>query len=198
MNPSSTGWIHKFINEFPKNACWWFWAECPLLWKRSRKPVSYMGFPLKTVLKEPVSSLKLTKEELTKINPVSFLLLFYFKERASSTSWRCYWGKMVSFTKLLKRQTRFFQLLSFTKKPFENLENHQPTRLQESNNLIKKWSGIPVYVCVAFGDVLAFQYYLTHSKGFETLSGRFERTLILLVWRPLQIKEKPKNTIYWP
>ena len=190
MNPSSTGWIHKFINEFPKKMLVDGSGQMSLFYETLKETGFIYGVSVKTVLKEPVSSLKLTKEELTKINLFHSLLFVYFKERASSTSEDAI-EEMVSFYQTIEKgKPGFFQLLSFTKSPSENLEKIIAARLQESNNLIKNEAASLFTYALLFGDVLAFQYYLTHSKGLKHYLEDLERTLILFSVEALQSKKK--------
>ena len=86
MNPSSAGWIPKFIYEFEKKELSNDSQTLSQFYKALKRTGFLYGFSVKTLLKEPISTLKLTKEELTKVNLFHSLLAIYNIERPQGSS----------------------------------------------------------------------------------------------------------------
>ena len=115
MNPSSAGWIPKFIYEFEKKELSNDSQTLSQFYKALKRTGFLYGFSVKTLLKEPISTLKLTKEELTKVNLFHSLLAIYNIERPQGSSEEAI-KLMVSFYQSLEKgKPGFFRKLSFTK-----------------------------------------------------------------------------------
>ncbi|MAO07899.1 MAG: hypothetical protein CL596_04220 [Alteromonas sp.] len=190
MNPSSAGWIPKFIYEFEKKELSNDSQTLSQFYKALKRTGFLYGFSVKTLLKEPISTLKLTKEELTKVNLFHSLLAIYNIERPQGSSEEAI-KLMVSFYQSLEKgKPGFFRKLSFTKSSSDNLERIISSRLQESNALIKTEVATLFTYALLFADVLAFQHYLRHPKGLKKYLETLEETLIQFSIWALQSKKK--------
>lgn len=192
MNPSSSGWIHKFINDFPKKLLIDNYASPNVFYERLKNTGFIYGVSVNTVLNEPISDLKLTKEEYTKVNLFHALWFTYFSENPKKTHDEAI-ETMVSFYKSIERGKRsFFQKLGFSTSPSENLEKIISARLQETNNLLKADATSLLTYALLYVDVLAFSYYLSEPDGLKSYMDALETVLIENSALALQSK-KEKN-----
>tara|TARA_R110002074_G_scaffold382825_1_gene562715 strand:+ start:28748 stop:29947 length:1200 start_codon:yes stop_codon:yes gene_type:complete len=190
MNPSSAGWIHKFINEFPKKELIDSYTGQLPFYETLKNSGFIYGVSVKTLLDVPVSDLKLTQEEYTKINLFHALLYVYHSEKGMYDIPKAIETMVLFYKTIEKGKPGFFQKLSFTKSPSENLERILAARIQESNTLIKTDAASIFTFALLFGDVLAFQYYLKHPDGLKNYLEAFEETLIQFSIWALQSKQK--------
>lgn len=190
MNPSSSGWIHKFINEFEKKELVSCYESSSNFYSSLKNTGFIYGFSIKTLLPEPISRLQLTKEELTKINLFHSLLFIYFSNHPEHSFSQAI-DEIVAFYKTIEKgKPGFFQKLSFTTSSAENLERIIAARLNESNTLIKTEVASLFTYALLFGDVLAFQHYLKHPKDLKEYMEVLEETLVQLSMWALQSKHK--------
>jgi len=192
MNPSSSGWIHKFINDFPKKLLIDNYASPNVFYEQLKNTGFIYGVSVSTVLNEPISDLNLTKEEYTKVNLFHALWFTFFSENPKKSHEDAI-ETIVSFYKSIERGKRsFFQKLGFSTSPSENLEKIISARLQESNNLLKTDATSLLTYALLYVDVLAFSYYLTEPEGLKSYMDGLETVLIENSALALQSK-KEKN-----
>ncbi|MEL6812808.1 MAG: LETM1-related biofilm-associated protein, partial [Bacteroidota bacterium] len=192
MNPSSAGWIRKFINEFPKELLIDNYSSSIVFYKELKKTGFIYGVSVGAVLNEPVSELKLTKEEYTKVNLFHALWYTYFNNKNTYEPQDAI-ESMIDFYKSIERGKRsFFQKLSFSTSPSENLEKIISARLQETNSVLKTDATSLLTYALLYVDVLAFTYYLENPDGLKNYLDSLETTLIEHSAVALQSK-KEKN-----
>ena len=192
MNPSSSGWIHKFINDFQKKLLINNYASPNVFYEQLKNTGFIYGESLNTVLNEPISDLNLTKEEYTKVNLFHALWYTFFSENPKKSHEEAI-ETMVSFYKSSERgKPSFFQKLGFSTSPSENLEKIISARLQESNNLLKTDASSLLTYALLYVDVLSFSYYLSEPKGLKSYMDGLETVLIENSGLALQSK-KEKN-----
>ncbi|MBL4663892.1 MAG: hypothetical protein JKY22_10170, partial [Flavobacteriaceae bacterium] len=192
MNPSSSGWIHKFINDFPKKLLIDNYTSPNVFYEQLKNTGFIYGVSVNTVLNEPISDLNLTKEEYTKVNLFHALWYTYFSEYPKNSNEEAI-ESIISFYKSIERGKRsFFQKLGFSISHSENLEKIISARLQETNNLLKADATSLLTYALLYVDVLSFSNYLIEPEGLKTYMDGLETTLIENSALALQSK-KEKN-----
>ena len=192
MNPSTSGWIHKFINEFSKRFLIDNYSSSIVFYERLKNTGFIYGVSVNTLLDEPISHLKLTKDEFTKVNLFHALWFTFFSEKPNGTHKEAI-DSMLSFYRSIERGKRsFLQKLSFASNPSENLEKIISARLHETNNMLKKDASMLLTHALLYVDVLAFAYFLKKPDGLKIYLDVLEKTLIEHSIRALQSK-KEKN-----
>jgi len=192
MNPSTSGWIHKFINEFPKKLLIDNYASPNKFYEQLKNTGFIYGVSISTLLDEPISDYKLTKEEFTKINLFHALWFTFFSEKPKKTHDEAI-KSMIAFYEAIERGKRsFFQKLSFNTSPSENLEKIISARLQETSNLLKTEATSLITHALLYVDVLAFTHYLQQPDNLKQYLDALEMTLIENSARALKAK-KEKN-----
>lgn len=194
MNPSSAGWIKKFIKEFEKTELCLPFADDSAFYQALKQSGFIYGMSLSSIGNKVVSPLKLTHEELTKINLLHSLLYFHF-EAFPEHQYPEAVQKIVSFYKHLgKGKPGLLQKLNFSQSPNENLEGIINARLHENGHIEKtEITSIFTYVLL-FIDVLAFRNYVNGAE--DELKLDFESLELMAIqscaWA-LESKEKPKK-----
>lgn len=192
MNPSSTGWIHKFINDFTNSTLLDNYKNPEVFYEELKKTGFIYGVSVSTVLEEPISDLLLTKEEFTKVNLFHSLWYTFYSERPNQAHNNAL-KTIISFYESIGRGKRnFFQKLNFSTTASENLERIISARLQESNTTLKKETTLLLTYALLYVDVLAFTYYLKNPEQLKPNLERFEKTLLEYTALALQSK-KVKN-----
>lgn len=172
MNPSSAGWIKKFIKEIDQKALCNAYAEVDDLYHGLKSGGFIYGMSLVGLAPQAKTTLNLTIEEHTKINLLHALCYAYFKKNPKGEYDDCI-AAIVAFYQLMgKGQPGLLHKLSFAKNPSDNLEAIINARLHE-NNLGRnaEVSSLITYVLL-FIDILVFQEYL---KGDEEVQRAFDR-----------------------
>ncbi|GAB5399813.1 MAG: hypothetical protein Aureis2KO_13980 [Aureisphaera sp.] len=190
MNPSSTGWIHKFINEFPKTRLMDNFTS-PSVFYGGLKNVGFIyGVSVTALLEEPVSHLKLTKEEYSKINLFHALLFSYFSKHPED-DYETAIHSIISFYRNIERgKQKWLQRLTFSQSPSENLEKILSARLQESNTLLKTDAATLLTYALLYVDVLGYSHYLEEPKGLKVYLEAIEYTILEYSLLALQAKDK--------
>ncbi len=198
MNPSSSGWIRKFINEFPKKLLIDNYASPNVFYKHLKNTGFIYGVSVTSTLDEPVSDLALTKEEYTKVNLFHALWFTFYTEKPKKTQREAI-ETIVAFYKSIERGKRsFFQKLSFSSRASENLEKIISARLQETNSVLKTDATTLLTYALLYVDVLAFAYYLKDPGGLKTYLDGLEKTLIehsALALQSKKVKNKYDNLV---
>ncbi len=178
MNPSSTGWINKFIKEFPKELIIDNYASPSIFYKSLKKTGFIYGVSVRVVFDEPISHLELTTDEYTKINLFHSLLHTYFIKKPKSNYDEAI-KEIITFYKAIgKGKRRFFQKLNISTSPSESLEKILAARLQESNSILKKDTASLLTYSLLYLDSLAFAHYLTTPKTLKVYLDTLEKSII--------------------
>ncbi|MBX2828339.1 MAG: LETM1 domain-containing protein [Flavobacteriaceae bacterium] len=147
------------------------------------------GVSITTLLEEPVSHLKLTKEEYSKINLFHALLYAHFSAYPNDDYENAI-ASIISFYKDIERGKRkWLQRFSFSQSPSENLEKILSARLHESNTLLKTDAASLLTYALLYVDVLGYTYYLEEPKGLKVYLEAIEYTLLEYSLLALQSKE---------
>ena len=133
MNPSSAGWIKKFIKEIDQKALCNAYAEVDDLYRGLKSGGFIYGMSLVGLAPQAKTTLNLTIEEHTKINLLHALCYAYFKKNPKGEYDDCI-AAIVAFYQLMgKGQPGLLHKLSFAKNPSDNLEAIINARLHENN-----------------------------------------------------------------
>ena len=192
MNPSSTGWIHKFINSFDQESLLQSHKSSLEFYEGLRSVGFIYGVSIETVLDKPIGDLKFTQEEYTKVNLFHAFAHCYFSQYPKR-NYEEFIDSLISFYKTIERGKRkWLQRLKFSKKPSENLELILSARLHERNTVLKTDAAQLITYALLFVDVLAFQHFISHKEGLKNYLDAMEDTIISSSLLALQAK-KTKN-----
>ena len=193
MNPSSAGWIKKFIKEIEQKALCNAYAEVDDLYRGLKSGGFIYGMSLLGLAPQAKTTLNLTIEEHTKINLLHALCYVYFKKNPKGEYDDCI-AAIVAFYQLMgKGQPGLLHKLSFAKNPSDNLEAIINARLHE-NNLGRnaEVSSLITYVLL-FIDILVFQEYLKGDQEVQRAFDRMEHLCIQSCTWALESKLQPNK-----
>lgn len=193
MNPSSAGWIKKFIKEIDQKALCNAYAEVDHLYRGLKSGGFIYGMSLVGLAPQAKTTLNLTIEEHTKINLLHTLCYVYFKKNPKGEYDDCIVAIVAFYQLMGKGQPGLLHKLSFSKNPSDNLEAIINARLHE-NNLGRnaEVSSLITYVLL-FIDILVFQEYLKGDQEVQRAFDRMEHLCIQSCTWALESKLQPNK-----
>ena len=193
INPSTTGWIEKFISNY--------YLPEPLstiddagFYSTIRKTGFIYGHVVAIPTREPLSFKDSTTEEIIKIALLNSLYGI-FEITTKKSDEQAFIEALLDFYTVLQPES-----FSFLKKilPTENhsirLEKIINERVKTNDNIINKNFSHIVTNALLFIDVLAFQKFLLEGALSSSYLRKFEETIVNTV--ALALKNKSKKTQY--
>ncbi len=190
MNPSSPDWILKFLNRFDKNALISTFNGDRQFYEELRRKGFIFGVSVAAVPAESLGHLKLTKEELTKVNLFHALYFQYFQANADGNTNSAIISILSFYKQLEKGKTGFFQKFSISHSPSNNLETILSARLQEANALLKKNTISLLTYALLYLDVLAYRHWLKNPETVKNYYKELESTMLSSCFLTLKAKRK--------
>ncbi|MFT4698088.1 MAG: hypothetical protein ACI9SJ_001224 [Flavobacteriaceae bacterium] len=198
MNPSAPGWILKFYNQFEKHQLIDKYLDDNSFYNHLKSTGFIFGVSITALPDQPISNLKITKDEFTKINLFHTLLYTYFKKYTGSDIHEAVKNIAVFYSILEKGKTGFLTKLTLSQTPESNLEHVLSARLNETNSEIEKKSTTALTYAMLYIDILTYRYYLNTSNvnayDLKRYSEELESSLINCSFLALKSKkDKNKN-----
>lgn len=194
MNPSTADWIPKFLNRFEKQKLINDFKSEENFYHKLKEVGFIYGVSVEALQDKPISSLKLTIEEFTKIN-LFHALLFTFLNRNPNANFEEAIKSISNFYELIdKGKTGFFQKLTLSHGPINRLEHILSSRLQEANSILKKNTASLITFALLYADVLAYQVFLESPKNLKSYVDELESTLISCGFLALSSKERKNKS----
>ncbi len=188
MNPSTSGWIEKFLNDPDNDQQISDWS-IDQLYSDLRRAGFIYGTSIDTIISNK-SDIVYSEEEKTKINLFTALVVTYHDTIENANKEDCI-EALVQFYNFLDTKKSFF---SFTNvlpaNKSEKLEKIIHARIQTNESIFKKNFSHLLTNALLFIDVLAFDYYLIHDKNPFEYAAKMEETLTNTVFLALNSKEK--------
>lgn len=190
MNPSAPDWIPNFINRFQHKKLVGNFTSPYDFYSELKRTGFIYGVSVSAIPKGMISHLKLTREELTKVNLFHSLYYTYFSHVPVGTDEELL-KSIVAFYKYLEMgKSRFFQKLNLSHTLPNQVENILSARVQESAGLLKKNSVSILTYAFLYCDILAYQLWLKDPNSTKTYYRNLENDLIQLCFEALNSKKK--------
>ncbi len=190
MNPSTADWILKYLNLFDKKELLEGFQNDEGFYSALRSTGFIYGDSMCAIPKRALGNLKLTKEELTKINLFHALYFYYFQVHPDATNDEAIKSMLTFYQDIEKGKVGFFQKFSILNSPANNLENILSTRLQESNALFRKNTISLLTYAFLFMDVLAYKYWLLDKDGTKLHYSNLESIILNYCFATLKSKKQ--------
>ena len=187
MNPSSSGWIAKFLKDIDQDDHIRK-ASLDELYPLLKKIGFVYGNSVDTILNLKVS-LSYSEEEKTKINLLTSLRAAYF-DAIENTSNKDFVNALLDFYGYLDSKKSYFSFLSISSNDTDKLEKIIHARIQTNESIFKKNFSHLLTNALLFIDVLAFEYYLVYDKNPFEYASAFEESITNTVFLALNSKEK--------
>ncbi|MAP80876.1 MAG: hypothetical protein CL526_07280 [Aequorivita sp.] len=194
MNPSASDWILKFLDLFNKSDLIAPYKDKYAFYKALKETGFIYGASASALPKKALSNLKLTKQELTKINLFHALLYHFFEKFENASNEKAIESITAFYTHLEKKKTSFLNKFSISPQPANILEDILSTRLQDSNTVLKKNTVSLLTHSLLFLDVLAYSYWLSHPNATKTYYKNLENAALTACFYTL--KSKHNKTKY--
>ncbi|GAA3523527.1 hypothetical protein GCM10022393_42980 [Aquimarina addita] len=185
MNPSTSGWIDKFLRDLDEH----YLDNLSLdeLYLDLRKIGFIYGTSIDIVLPN-TSDIRYSEEEKTKINLFAALAVTYYETIEDGNQQDCI-KALIQFYEYLNNKKSFFSFINvLTSNNNEKLEKIMHTRIQTNESLLKKNFSHLLTNALLFIDVLAFEHFLIHDKNPIEYASALEETLTNIVFLALNSK----------
>lgn len=194
MNPSASDWISKFLDLYSEDHLFKHFDDAAQLYEALRSAGFAYGLSQQSILGNNISSLKLTKDEFTKVNLFHALLYTYYIHKKNPSIVDGI-NECIKFYKSLdKGKTGFLKKLSFSQKPTHILEQIMSARLYETNHILRK-NTISIFTyAFLYIDIVAFDHWLKHPKTVKLYASEMESSTITCCY--LALKSKAKKNKY--
>lgn len=190
MNPSAPDWILKFFNLFDRKELVGRFKNEAEFYKALKSAGFIYGISASFLPKKNEHSLKLTKEELTKVNLFHSLIYQFFQHNPEATDQEAIQNILAFYKELEKGKTGFFHKFSLSHSPSHSLENILSARLQEANALLKKNSLSLLTYALLFLDVLAYKHWLREPQTIKDVYRQLEEGVLNYCFFTLKSKQK--------
>ena len=194
MNPSAPDWILKFLNLFEKNELIGAFENENKFYEVLKQTGFIYGVSVAAMPKKSLGKLKLTKEELTKINLFHALLFQFFQKNENGTDKEAINDILTFYKQLEKGKTGFFQKFSLSHSPSNTLEHILSARLQEANTLLKKNTVSLLTHALLYLDVLTYRQWILNPTSAKKYYKQMEAVVLTGCFYTL--KSKKKKTKY--
>ena len=189
MNPSAPGWIPKFISQYKKQGLIDDYVDENQFYNHLKSTGFLYGVSIKALPKDPVSNLKITSDEYTKINLFHTLLFTFFHKNPKATFEEAI-VSIIHFYKLLEKgKISFLNKLSLSQSASSNLEHILSSRLQDTNGILKKKSTSIITYALLFLDVLSFRKFLDSPNFLKKYTQDLENIIINCSFLALKAKK---------
>ena len=190
MNPSAKDWIPKFLTYIDDLHVSKVFSSNDEFYDAVRRSGFVYGNSVKLIIPIQDLKLKMSPDELTKLNLFYCLLYTYQKKRPHNTTQDGIAEILKFYNTLETKKTGFFKSLTKTKIPSNQLEQILYQRLQESNTLYKSKAISLLTHALLFIDVLAFDQYLQQIKDIKTFASTLEDHVVSSAYLALKAKKK--------
>ena len=188
MNPSTSGWIEKFLRELNSHSQMTKWS-LDELYQNLRKVGFIYGTCVDTII-DKNSDIIYSEEEKTKINLFAALIVTYY-DTIENANQKDGLKAMLQFYNFLDTKKSFFSFSNVLSAPInEKLEKIIHTRIQTNETILKKNFSHLLTNALLFIDVLAFEYFLVHDKNPFDYAAKLEETLTNTVFLALSSKKE--------
>ncbi|GAA4276214.1 LETM1-related biofilm-associated protein [Aquimarina mytili] len=188
MNPSTLGWVEKFLRELDDtiNLSQWSLDE---LYSDLRKAGFIYGTSVDTIISN-TTDIVYSEEEKTKINLFTALVITYYDTIENPDKEDCI-NALIQFYDFLDTKKSFFSFTNvLPSNKNEKLEKIIHARIQTNESIFKKNFSHLLTNALLFIDILAFEYFLIHDKNPFDYAAKLEETLTNTVFLALNSKQE--------
>lgn len=189
MNPSAPDWILKFLNLFDRKELVGRFKNEEDFYNALKTAGFIYGISGSLLPTNYLHSLKLTKEELTKVNLFHSLLYQFFQHNPEATDQEAVLNILAFYRQLEKGKTGFFHKFAISHSPYYSLENILSARLQEGNVLLKKNTLSLLTYALLFLDVLAYKHWLREPGTIKEVYKQLEEGVLNYCFFTLKSKQ---------
>ena len=182
MNPSAPGWIKRYISEdfeiLQENAS----KAAHSIYIQLRSLGFIYGTNITYFSRKHNKQIKLTQEELAKVNLFAALAIIYFRYNVDGTLDECVESILKFYNTLGRHDKKYFQFHLVKFKAEHQLENLIQHRIKTKDNFIQKNFSNIVTNALLFIDVLAYKSFLVEHKDPIKYSTLLEKLIVNIIY----------------
>lgn len=190
MNPSAPDWILKYLNLFEKKELVEIFENDHRFYNALKLTGFVYGVSVATVTNKSFGTLKLTKEELTKVNLFHSLLFQFFQKNPEASNQEAIADILTFYRHIEKGKTGFFYKFSVVHSPSNALEHILSARLQEANSLLKKNTISLLTYSLLFLDVLVYKQWQKNPNSAKSYYSQKEKNVLTACFYTLKSKKE--------
>ncbi|MEH6763283.1 MAG: LETM1-related biofilm-associated protein [Aequorivita antarctica] len=190
MNPSASDWILKFLNLFEKEELIDAFKNNQQFYEALKQTGFIYGVSVSALPQKSLGNLKLTKEEITKINLFHALLFQFFQTNKDGSYAEAISNILLFYNQLERGKTGFFQKFSLSHSPSNSLEHILSARLQSANSLLKKNTISLLTHALLYLDVLSYKYWQKDPNSAKKYYRQQETIVLTACFYTLKSKNK--------
>ncbi len=188
MNPSASGWIPKFLTLVDKQQITKENNDEILFYNHLKKTGFIYGTSIKALSNNPLSNLKITTDEYTKINLFQALVVTFFIKNPKAELDEAI-DTIINFYKTLKKgKTSFLFNLTLSHSSSNNLEHILTARLQETNSILKNNISSILTYTLLYLDILTFKAFLENPNQIISYGENLENDIVNYCFLALKAK----------
>jgi len=178
MNPSSSGWIDKYIFILGKSkANFPFKNEMDFYFSLRENGFIY-GFSVNTLVELENKQITLTEEEIAKVNLLQAFFFVYFKHFPNSDFNECIIHLTHFYTKLNVQKRSLLPKFNFKSSESKKLELLLSKRIEKSKSVEKQNFDHIMTNALLFLDVLTYHKYITSDEKLNDYPQKLEAVLL--------------------
>jgi len=190
MNPSSSGWIDKYIFILGKSKAHFPFRNETDFYENLRKNGFIYGFSVNTLIKLEKPSIELTDEEIAKVNLLQAFFFIYFKHFPNTDYTNCISHLNLFYSKLNEQKRSLLPHFNFKSSESKKLELTLAKRIEMSKSVEKQNFDHIMTNALLFLDVLAFQRFIDSNQQLNNYPQKLEATLLQTCFFGLLTKSK--------
>lgn len=190
MNPSAADWILKFLNLFERKELIDNFENEEGFYKALKSSGFIYGISVSILPEKKTTALRLTKEELTKVNLFHALIYQFFQHDKNASDAAAIESIFTFYKQLEKGKTGFFHKFSLSQSPSHSLEHILSARLQEANALLKRNTISLLTYALLFLDVMAYKRWLQNPERIKEVYKQLEEVVLNYCFFTLKSKRK--------
>lgn len=190
MNPSSSGWIDKYIFILGKSKANFPFKSDIEFYENLRNNGFIYGFSVNTLIKLQKLSVELTKEEIAKVNLLQAFFFIYFKHFPNSDYSVCISQLNLFYSKFNEQKRSLLPKFNFKSSDSKKLELTLAKRIEKTKSVEKQNFDHIMTNALLFLDVLTFQKFIETNQQFNDYPQKLEATLLQTCFFGLLTKTK--------
>tara|TARA_R110000850_G_scaffold277086_1_gene422360 strand:+ start:91327 stop:92529 length:1203 start_codon:yes stop_codon:yes gene_type:complete len=194
MNPSSSGWIDKYIFVLGKPATTFSTQNESNFYFALRETGFMYGLSIKTFHSFDNFDLKLTEEEIAKVNFLHALFTTYFQHNPENNYSDCLKSLIDFFKSISIKKHSFLPKMSFNSSDSKKLEHILNLRVEKSKNIKRQNFDRIITNALLYLDILAYKRFLNGEKNLPDYAHQLEHTILQSTF--FALREKTEKTKY--
>lgn len=188
MNPSTSGWIPKFLTLVEIQQITIEFSDEHNFYHQLKATGFLFGVSLEALPIKPISKLNITTDEYTKINLFHSLLFTFFIKNPKADVNEAIISIISFYKNLEKGKSNFLYKISTSKTPSDILERVLASRLHETNKILKKKEAAILPYSLLYLDILTYRKYLSLKEDIILYEQELESNIINFCFLALKAK----------